>query len=129
MMAEILNRDQLKSGSGSFEFVGAEYGDVNLCFILVDGAPGSGPRLHRHPYAEVFVLLEGRATFTVEGSTLEAEAGQVVVVQPNESHKFVNSGDGMLKQIDIHATDRFITWWLEDEAGQVLPEPVLRTSR
>lgn len=112
-MAEILERDQLTAAGTSLEFEGFEHGDVGLSFILVNGAPGTGPRLHRHPYAEVFLVQEGRVTFTVEGKTIEAVAGQVVVVQPGEAHKFVNSGDGLLKQIDIHATDRFITDWLE----------------
>ncbi|VIO74974.1 hypothetical protein CI1B_56930 [Bradyrhizobium ivorense] len=29
--------------------------------IVVDMPPGPGPALHRHPYAETFILLEGRA--------------------------------------------------------------------
>ncbi len=112
-MATVLERDQLHVEGTSFEFVGREHGDVGICLILVDGAPGSGPRLHRHPYAEVFVVQEGRATFTVDGSIINAVAGQVVVVQPGEAHTFVNSGDGPLKQLDIHASDHFITDWLE----------------
>ena len=59
------------------------------------------------------MLLEGEATFTVDGQTIEARAGQVVVVQPGEAHTFVNTGSGPLKQIDIHASERFITEWLE----------------
>ena len=112
-MAEVIEREQLKVVGMTREFEGHEHGEVGICFILVDGAPGSGPRLHRHPYAEVFVVQEGRATFTVEGETLEAVAGQVVVVQPGQAHTFVNSGDGPLRQIDVHATERFITEWLE----------------
>jgi mannose-6-phosphate isomerase-like protein (cupin superfamily) len=44
---------------------------------------------------------------------VEAGAGNVLVVQPGVPHKFVNSGDGRLRQIDIHASDRFVTEWLE----------------
>jgi len=112
-VAELLERHQLNADGTSLEFEGFEHGDVGVSFILVTGSPGTGPRLHRHPYAEVFVVQEGQATFTVEGRTIEATAGQVVVALPGEAHKFVNSGDGPLKQIDIHATDRFITDWLE----------------
>jgi mannose-6-phosphate isomerase-like protein (cupin superfamily) len=35
------------------------------------------------------------------------------MVQPGVPHKFVNSGAGPLRQIDIHANDRFVTEWLE----------------
>lgn len=111
-MAEVIERAGLREVGTSREFEGFEHGEVGASFILVDGAPGSGPRPHRHPYAEVFVLLEGRATFIVDGATLEAAAGQVVVVEPGEVHSFVNSGDGPLRQIDIHASPRFITEWL-----------------
>ncbi|WP_338688496.1 hypothetical protein V5279_23970 [Bradyrhizobium sp. 26S5] len=31
--------------------------------IVVDMPPGPGPALHRHPYAETFVVLEGRAVY------------------------------------------------------------------
>ena len=33
--------------------VGAEHGDVNVSAFLFNGAPGSGPGPHRHPYDEV----------------------------------------------------------------------------
>ena len=45
---------------------------------------------------------------------VEARGGQVVVVPAGVPHKFVNSGTGRLRQIDIHASERFITEWLED---------------
>jgi len=35
--------------------------------IVVDARPDGGPRLHRHPYEEVFVVQEGTATFTAGG--------------------------------------------------------------
>jgi len=81
--------------------------------IVVDAPPGSGPRLHRHPYEEVFVIQDGTVTFTAGDETIEASAGQVVVVPGGVSHKFVNTGEGRLRQVDIHASDRFITEWLE----------------
>lgn len=114
MTATVLNREDLHRYGNTYEFEGYPYGDVNLSFISVDMAPGEGPRLHKHPYAEVFVIQEGRATFTVGAATLEGMAGQVIVVPPETPHKFVNSGDGPLRQIDIHASTRFITDWLED---------------
>lgn len=112
--AIVLNRDELERGGNSYEFQGYRHGDTGLSFIWVDMPPGDGPRLHKHPYEEVFVIQEGRATFTVGSTTLEAWAGQVIIVPPNTPHKFVNSGDGQLRQVDIHASKRFITEWLED---------------
>jgi len=34
-------------------------------------------------------------------------------IQPGVRHEFVNSGGGRLRHIDIHASDRFVTEWLE----------------
>jgi mannose-6-phosphate isomerase-like protein (cupin superfamily) len=95
------------------ELQGYEAGGVNASLIFVDNLPGEGPRLHRHPYHEIFILLEGRSTFTVGSVTVDAGAGQIVVVRPGVAHKFVNSGPGRLRQIDVHASPKFITEWLE----------------
>jgi mannose-6-phosphate isomerase-like protein (cupin superfamily) len=84
-----------------------------VSIIVVDASPGTGPRLHKHPYEEVFVLQNGTATFTAGDKTIEAKAGQVVIVPGGLPHKFLNTGEGHLRQVDIHASDHFITEWLE----------------
>ena len=81
--------------------------------IVVDAPPGGGPKLHRHPYEEVFVIQEGSVTFMAGGETIEAKGGQVVVVPAGVAHKFTNSGTGRLRQVDVHASDEFVTEWLE----------------
>ena len=81
--------------------------------IVVDAPPGGGPKLHRHPYEEVFVIQEGSVTFTAGDETKEATGGQVVVVPAGVAHKFTNSGTGRLRQVDVHASDKFVTEWLE----------------
>ena len=87
--------------------------DAAVSVIVVDAPPGGGPRLHRHPYEEIFVIQDGTATFTAGDQTIEGHGGQVVIVPGGVPHKFVNTGEGRLRQVDIHASDRFITEWLE----------------
>jgi quercetin dioxygenase-like cupin family protein len=89
-------------------------GGAEMSIIWVDAAPGGGPKLHKHSYPETFIVLEESVTFTVGAVTIEAGPGQVLVAPANTPHKFVNSGDGPLRQIDIHASDHVITEWLED---------------
>jgi len=97
------------------ELEGYLHGDASVSLILVDMRPGGAVRLHRHPYGEVFVVQEGRATFTVGPDTLEVTAPpRIVIVSAGVPHAFVNSGDGPLRQVDIHLSDRFVTEWLED---------------
>ena len=79
----------------------------------MDAPPGGGPKLHRHPYEEIFVMQEGTATFTAGDETIEVGAGRVVVVPAGVPHKFVNTGTGRLRQVNIHANDQFVTEWLE----------------
>jgi mannose-6-phosphate isomerase-like protein (cupin superfamily) len=110
----VIDRNALPVTRLSQELEGYLHGDVPVSLIFFDGPPGSGPELHRHPYAEVFVVLDGRATFTVGDAMIEATAGQILIAPAGVPHKFVNSGDGPLRQIDIHASERFQTEWLED---------------
>ena len=95
------------------ELEGLRYGGAGVCLIFVDVEPGEGPRLHRHPYEEVFIVLEGRPRFVVGSETVEATAGQIVIVRPRVAHKFTNAGPGRLRQIDIHVSPEFVTEWLE----------------
>lgn len=114
----ILHRDELTRYGNTYEFQGYQFGHTSISFIMiVDMLPGDGPRLHKHPYEEVFIIQEGQVTLTIGETTLEARAGQIAIVPPDTPHKFVNSGEGPLRQIDIHCNPEFITEWLEDEPG------------
>jgi quercetin dioxygenase-like cupin family protein len=86
---------------------------ASVSIITVDFPPGHGPKLHTHPYEELFVVLEGTASFRVGDRTVEVGPQNIVIVPPNTPHGFTNTGDGLLKQVDVHAADRFTTTWLE----------------
>jgi mannose-6-phosphate isomerase-like protein (cupin superfamily) len=105
--------DDLEHSRHSHEFVGAEHGDVPFSVILVHSRPGVGPKLHRHPYAEVFVVETGQATFRIGDRTVVVERGHVVVSPSGEAHGFTNTGDGELRLTAIHAAGRFTTEWLD----------------
>jgi mannose-6-phosphate isomerase-like protein (cupin superfamily) len=113
-MVTVINTEELRRSGKTPVFEGYQHGDVPVSFFLVDAPPGGGPRLHRHPYAEVFVVQEGRATFTAGSETHEVTGGHVVIVPPGMSHKFVNSGDGPLQMVNIHPAGQMVTEWLED---------------
>ena len=82
--------------------------------MVIDALPGSGPKLHRPPYEEVFIVQEGSATFTAGDDIIEASGNQLVVVPAGVPHKFVNSGTERVRHIDIHTSRRMTTEWLED---------------
>src|SRR4029077_801960 len=91
----------------SHEFVGERQGAPFSAYV-VKAKPGQGPSLHQHPYVEVAFTIEGSATITVGDETGEVKAGAIVVIPANTPHRFVNSGKTTLRQIDIHASPRFI---------------------
>ncbi len=105
-LPHVISKEELPHAVIAHRFEGRRFGDVNASFFLVESPPGGGPVLHTHPYEEIFVMLEGEATFTVGDATIEAVAGEIVVAPANVPHKFVNSGTGMLRQVDIHPSGR-----------------------
>jgi mannose-6-phosphate isomerase-like protein (cupin superfamily) len=107
-----LNLQQLPFVGMSYEFVGEEEG-APISAYIVNAQPGQGPLLHTHPYVEVAFVIEGCATITVGNKQREVKAGEIVVIPENTPHRFVNSGDTVLRQIDIHASPRFIQSNLE----------------
>lgn len=112
MGIRFLRQADLPVDAFAHEFVGADQGGADVCVIFVDAGPGDGPKLHRHPYVEVLIVLEGTATFDDGNSTREVHSGEMAVVEPNQAHAFRNSGQSRLRQIDIHLSPRFITEWL-----------------
>src|SRR6476469_1772894 len=101
------NLEQLPFVGMSYEFIGEKEGAPFPAYI-VKAEPGQGPPLHTHPYVEVAFALEGSATITVGDEEREVKAGGIVVIPANTPHRFVNSGDVLLRQIDIHSSPRFI---------------------
>ncbi|MGH2908380.1 MAG: cupin domain-containing protein [Solirubrobacteraceae bacterium] len=91
---------------------GADHG-ASISLILDQSEPGHGPRLHRHPYDETWVVQEGRLTFQSGDEQLAAGAGDIVIVPPGVPHKFANDGPGRVRLVCIHASPTFETEWLE----------------
>jgi len=104
--------DELPFAGMSHEFVGQTQGAPFSAYI-VNAKPGQGPPLHTHPYVEVAFTIEGVATITVGNESRDVTAGGVVIIPANTPHRFVNSGETLLRQIDVHASPRFIQTNLE----------------
>jgi quercetin dioxygenase-like cupin family protein len=102
-----LDLEELSFVGMSHEFVGENHGAPVSAYI-VEAKPGQGPPLHTHPYVEVAFTIEGCATITVGDEQREVKAGGIVVIPANTPHRFVNTGDTLLRQIDIHASANFI---------------------
>lgn len=97
---------------GGENFRGAEH-EATISVILDRSEAGQGPRLHRHPYDETWIVEEGRLTFQLGDERAEAGPGDIVVAPPGVPHKFTNAGPGPSRLICIHASPAMETEWLE----------------
>jgi quercetin dioxygenase-like cupin family protein len=111
-MSRLLSVADLPGSETASRFEGRDH-EATVSFFVTRHPPGTGVGLHRHPYEETFVIQEGSATFTVDGETIHAHAGQIVVVPAGAAHGFVSSGDEMLRQVSIHPSDHVVQEWLE----------------
>ena len=110
---QIIRSADLPTDGLATDFIGRDHGGIPFTFILVDAGPGEGPKAHRHAYPEVLIILEGTSDATVDGQTVRVGAGDIVIVPARTWHSFVNVGPRRLRQVDIHASDHFITEWLK----------------
>ena len=92
---------------------GSDHG-LRTSVMLSVVVPGGGPQRHRHPHAEVFVIHEGTGRFEVDGQSLDADGGDVLIIPPNAWHVFRNSGTTPLRLVAIHENPRAV---IEREDG------------
>jgi quercetin dioxygenase-like cupin family protein len=105
---QVIRQDELPLSNIAREFVGAEHG-AEVCLILVDASAGRGPGLHRHPYAEVFLVHEGEGVFRTEDGERPVCGGDLVVVPPDTWHAF--TATAQLRMTSIQPRPSFSTEW------------------
>jgi mannose-6-phosphate isomerase-like protein (cupin superfamily) len=103
---ELLSLKSTRDGGAVRYLEGGRYGLATSIFAS-ESVPGSGAGTHSHPYAEVFVLHEGTGRFAVDDAEIDAEAGDVVIVQAGAWHSFTNSGPALLRLTAIHEAPIF----------------------
>jgi quercetin dioxygenase-like cupin family protein len=110
-MATVISLDDLPGSETASRFDGRDHG-ATISFFVTSHPPGRVVPLHRHPYEETFIVQAGVATFTVDGETIEAPAGRIVIVPAGAAHGFANNGDELLRQVSVHPSDHVIQEWL-----------------
>jgi quercetin dioxygenase-like cupin family protein len=105
--ATVVDLETLRLSERAIRFEGRDHGST-VSFFSVAYRRGVGASLHRHPYEETFVVLEGEGVFHVDGEDVHAHAGQVVIVPANAVHGFEGAGDGILRVVSIHPSDHVV---------------------
>jgi quercetin dioxygenase-like cupin family protein len=104
----VINTNTLERGN----LEGAAHG-ATISLILDQSEPGHGPRLHRHPYDETWLVQAGSLTFQLGDTRHQVGPGDIVIAPPDVPHKFTNDGPGISRLVCIHASPSFKTEWLE----------------
>jgi mannose-6-phosphate isomerase-like protein (cupin superfamily) len=96
------------------EVEGATTGGGVSVIVVDTDVVGSGPRLHRHPYPETFVLVCGTVRFWVGDTDFTATGPSVQVAPALAPHRFEVVGPERVHMVDVHASPTFITEWLDE---------------
>ncbi|HEX8123731.1 MAG TPA: cupin domain-containing protein [Solirubrobacteraceae bacterium] len=84
------------------------------CFVTSYGRD-AGPGPHVHPYPELFIVQDGRATFSVGGTDREVAAGHFVVVPAETVHSFRNPADAVLRVVSVQPSPRVEQRFVDDD--------------
>jgi mannose-6-phosphate isomerase-like protein (cupin superfamily) len=99
-VATVIPIEELRRTPTAALFEGGD--DVAISIFVTEYERAQGPALHQHPYPEVFVVQTGTAEFTVGDEVLTVAGGHVVVAPAQTPHRFIATGEDMLRVIGIH---------------------------
>jgi quercetin dioxygenase-like cupin family protein len=84
--------------------VSKEDGAPNFAMRMFELEPGGHTPLHKHPQEHEVFILEGEGTFIFEGQEHPFGAEYVIFVPPEREHRFMNTGDSLLRMLCIIPT-------------------------
>ena len=96
-------------------FEGHPRAGVDVSIFVTRTPPAGAVELHVHPYAETFLLLEGRGRWTMGQQVVELEPEQMLVVPPGTPHGFRNIGDVPLLVVSVHERGTLRQTWVGEE--------------
>src|SRR5689334_15787103 len=91
-LMRVLDLAELEFSPTAALFEGQPRAGVGISMFIARTPPGAAVELHTHPYAETFLLLEGRGRWTAGADVAELEPNQMVVVPAHTPHGFRNIG-------------------------------------
>ena len=96
----------IDSGKGEVivELLGRNFAEAtenhSVAHVLI--APGKTSQLHFHPIAEEsYYILQGEARIQVDVEEAVISSGQIVLIQPGQTHRIENIGEGSLEFLAI----------------------------
>ena len=103
-------------GKQAATFHGHEHGANVSCFV-VRFEKGNGPRRHRHPYEETFILLEGEVRLVTDGTSRVVGPDTIVVIPDGTWHEFTVTSESPVRMVNVHPVARMVTEWAEESTN------------
>jgi len=84
--------------------ISKEDGAENFAMRMFELAPGGHTPLHTHPQEHEVFVLEGEGALIFEGKQHPLGAEDVVFVPSNREHRFMNTGESIMRMLCIIPT-------------------------
>jgi quercetin dioxygenase-like cupin family protein len=108
---KIIDSNSLKTaGQEVATFQGSKHG-ANVSFFIVKLSPGKGPKKHRHPYEETFIILESQIEAIVDDKTETLRENHIVIIPAGTWHEFTNRSEKQVFMVNIHPVPKVVTEW------------------
>ena len=108
---KIVDIKTMKSPNGdAATFQGFEHG-ANVSFFVVEFSLGKGPKKHRHPYEETFIILDGEIEVIVDGEIQRLGSDIIAIIPAHTWHEFKNRSERATRLVNIHPVPKMITEW------------------
>lgn len=75
----------------------------SVAVYVTNHPPGDSAALHTHEEDHILVMRSGRMRWTVDGETVEAEAGDVILAPSGIEHSFEVLGDEPVKLLCVES--------------------------
>ena len=79
-------------------------GAENFAMRMFEIQPGGHTPLHTHSEEHEVFILQGRGTFVYEGAEHPFEAEHVIFVPSGKEHRFMNTGDSLVRMLCVIPT-------------------------
>ena len=108
---KIIDINDLRAPSGEAATFQGFAHEANVSFFIVQFSRGKGPKKHRHPYEETFIILDGEIEAIVDGEVQRIGSDQIAIIPANAWHEFKNCSDKPLHMVNVHPVPKMITEW------------------
>lgn len=88
--------------SFSNPILGTKDGVPTVVSLYHDHAPGESSKHHSHSWEHQVYITSGSGIVWVDGEEFSIKQGDFILVPPNSTHHFKNTGDGMLSRITFN---------------------------